>query len=160
MNKLQNTFRAETKYQSFFLSMAFFDMAYGLYKGVINNYLAEIVTMTEFDKVVSEFFRELPGLTFIFILAAFYTLSAEKIYKIGSVIMLLGMCIYTQPSLLHAFLLPCPFWCIPLVSIGSVLHIPQVTILIHKCSHFFPFHVDSSSLYTCKSFGRDTLRAF
>lgn len=94
MNRLQNTFRAETKYQSFFLSMVVFGMAYGLYKGVIDNYLAEIVTMTEFDKGVSEFFRELPGLMFVFILAALYTLSAEKIYKIGSVIMLLGMCMH------------------------------------------------------------------
>ena len=74
--------------------MVVFGIAYGLYKGVIDNYLAEIVTMTEFDKGVSEFFRELPGLMFVFILAALYTLSAEKIYKIGSVIMLLGMCMH------------------------------------------------------------------
>lgn len=94
MNKLQNTFRADTKYKSFFLSLIVFGLAYGLYKGVIDNYLAEIVAMTEFDKGVSEFFRELPGLMFIFILAALYTLSAEKIYKIGSLIMLLGMCMH------------------------------------------------------------------
>ena len=39
-----------------------FSLAYGLYKGVIDNYLAEIVGMSGFDKGVSEFFRELPGL--------------------------------------------------------------------------------------------------
>lgn len=94
MSRLQSTFRADAKYKPFFLSMIVFGVAYGLYKGIIDNYLAEIVTMTEFDKGVSEFFRELPGLTFVFILAALYMLSAEKIYKIGSVIMLLGMCMH------------------------------------------------------------------
>ena len=69
MSRLQSTFRADAKYKPFFLSMIVFGVAYGLYKGIIDNYLAEIVTMTEFDKGVSEFFRELPGLTFVFILA-------------------------------------------------------------------------------------------
>lgn len=71
--------------------MITFGISYGLYKGIIDNYLAEIVSMTSFDKGVSEFFRELPGLLLVFILAALYTLSAEKIYKAGSVIMLAGM---------------------------------------------------------------------
>lgn len=104
MNRLQNTFKAHTKYKSFFLSMLVFGVAYGLYKGVIDNYLAEIVTMTEFDKGVSEFFRELPGLMFVFILAALYTFSAEKIYKIGSVIMLLGMCMHAVVPATRAFI--------------------------------------------------------
>lgn len=71
--------------------MITFGLSYGLYKGIIDNYLAEIVSMTSFDKGVSEFFRELPGLMLVFILAAFYMFSAEKIYKIGSLIMMIGM---------------------------------------------------------------------
>ena len=42
--------------------MMTFGLAYGLYKGVFDNYLAEMVSMSAFDKGVSEFFRELPGL--------------------------------------------------------------------------------------------------
>ena len=68
-----------------------FSLAYGLYKGVIDNYLAEIVGMSGFDKGVSEFFRELPGLMLVFILAALYTFSAERIYKLGALFMLAGM---------------------------------------------------------------------
>ena len=68
-----------------------FSLAYGLYKGVIDNYLAEIVGMSGFDKGVSEFFRELPGLLLVFILAALYTFSAERIYKLGALFMLAGM---------------------------------------------------------------------
>ncbi|MBQ6594363.1 MAG: MFS transporter [Clostridia bacterium] len=71
--------------------MVTFGLAYGLYKGVIDNFLAEVVSMTSFDKGVSEFFRELPGLLLVFILAGLYLFSAERIYRIGSVVMLAGM---------------------------------------------------------------------
>ena len=47
--------------------------------------------MSEFDKGVSEFFRELPGLALIFVLAVLYEFSAEKIFRIGALIMLAGM---------------------------------------------------------------------
>ncbi len=88
---LETAFRPDSKYGAFFLSIITFGLAYGLYKGVIDNYLAEIVGMSEFDKGVSEFFRELPGLLLIFILAVLYTFSAELIYKLGALFMLTGM---------------------------------------------------------------------
>ena len=91
MRRLQEVFRAESGYRAFFLSMTTFALAYGLYKGVIDNYLAEVVSMSGFDKGVSEFFRELPGLALVFVLAALYTLSAERIYRVGALFMLLGM---------------------------------------------------------------------
>ncbi|MBR0459395.1 MAG: MFS transporter [Victivallales bacterium] len=89
--KASEIFRADSKYRAFLASIFAFALAYGLYKGVIDNYLAEIVGMSEFDKGVSEFFREMPGLMLVFLLALLYEFSAEKIYKLGSVIMLLGM---------------------------------------------------------------------
>ena len=91
MKRLEAVFRPESRYRAFFLSIITFGLAYGLYKGVIDNYLAEIVGMSGFDKGVSEFFRELPGLLLVFILAALYTFSAERIYKLGALFMLAGM---------------------------------------------------------------------
>ena len=91
MDRLQKIFRPESKYRAFFLSVLTVGLAYGLYKGVIDNYLAEVVGMSGFDKGVSEFFRELPGLLLVFILAVLYTFSAERIYRIGAVFMLIGM---------------------------------------------------------------------
>ena len=91
LERIRATFREDSGYKAFFISMITFALAYGLYKGIIDNYLAEIVGMSAFDKGVSEFFRELPGLALIFVLAVFYTFSAEKLYKIGAVIMLAGM---------------------------------------------------------------------
>ena len=88
---LNDVFRQDSKYRAFLLSVVNFGLACGLYKGVMDNYLAEIVAMSEFDRGVLEFFRELPGLMLVFILAALYTFSAEKIYKTGASIMVLGM---------------------------------------------------------------------
>ena len=91
MRKLSDVYRADSGYRMFFLSMMTFGLSYGLYKGIIDNYLAEVVSMTSFDKGVSEFFRELPGLLLVFILAVFFMFSAEKLYRIGGMIMLTGM---------------------------------------------------------------------
>lgn len=91
LQKIKNTFRPDSKYRQFFLSILAVSLAYGLYKGIIDNYLAEIVTMSEFDRGVAEFFRELPGLALVFILAIFSTLSAEAMFKMGGFIMTVGV---------------------------------------------------------------------
>ena len=99
MERFRSIFKPESGYRAFFLSVLMMGLGYGLYKGVIDNYLAEIVSMTEFDRGVAEFFRELPGLALVFLLAAMYTLSAEAIYKVGAVIMLCGMTmLFAVPS--------------------------------------------------------------
>ena len=84
-------FKAESQYKAFIISLITFGLAYGLYKAVLDNYLAEIVSMTQFDRGISEFFRELPGFMLVFVLALLYEFSAEKIFKIGALIMLAGM---------------------------------------------------------------------
>ncbi len=89
--KITAVFDERSSFKMFLLSVLVTGLGYGIFKGMIDNYFAEIVTMNEFDRGLVEFFRELPGLLLVFILAVFYTFSAEKIYKIGSVIMLIGM---------------------------------------------------------------------
>ncbi|MBQ5952954.1 MAG: MFS transporter [Lachnospiraceae bacterium] len=91
MQKFQEIYRSDSPYKAFFVSAITLGLAYGLYKGVIDNYLAEIVSMTAFDKGVSEFFRELPGLLLVFILAVFYEMTAERIYQAGAFLMMIGM---------------------------------------------------------------------
>lgn len=91
IQKIKDTFRPETGFKAFFISILTFALAYGLYKGIIDNYLAEVAGMSEFDKGVSEFFREIPGLLLIFVLAMLYEFSAERIYQIGALFMLAGM---------------------------------------------------------------------
>ena len=88
---LNNTFRNGNNYKYLLLSVLVTGLSYGLYKGMLDNFLAEVVAMGEMDRGITEFFRELPGIALVFILAAFYMLSAETMFKIGALIMLLGM---------------------------------------------------------------------
>lgn len=87
----RDSFRKESGVGLFLLSVLITGLSYGLYKGVLDNFLAEIVGMGEMDRGVTEFFRELPGILLVFILAVFYMFSAETLYKAGAVIMLAGM---------------------------------------------------------------------
>ena len=91
MNKIAAVFKDETKWKTLFMSILMMAIGYGLHKGIVDNYLAEIVGMKEFDRGATEFFRELPGFMLIFILALFYKFSAEKMYKMGGAIMIAGM---------------------------------------------------------------------
>jgi len=91
MERLKSTFREGTTFKVFLITILISGLSYGLYKGMLDNFLAEVVHMTEMDRGVTEFFRELPGILLVFILAAFYMLSAETMYKVGAVIMLGGM---------------------------------------------------------------------
>ncbi|MCF0151108.1 MAG: MFS transporter [Firmicutes bacterium] len=90
-DQLKSVYKEDTRYKNLLLAIVLTGLAYGIYKGVIDNYLAEVVGMSPFSKGVSEFFRELPGLLLVGILAVFYTFSAEKLYKLGAVIMVAGM---------------------------------------------------------------------
>ena len=84
-------FKEDSKFKVFLLSLLITGLSYGLYKGMLDNYLAEVVGMGEMDRGITEFFRELPGILLVFILAAFHMLSAEMLYKVGAIIMLIGM---------------------------------------------------------------------
>lgn len=88
---MTNIFKENTRYKALFLSLLLSAIGFGLYKGVIDNYMAEVVRINEMDRGVTEFFRELPGLLLVLILAIFYRFSAEKMYKMGLVIMVAGM---------------------------------------------------------------------
>ncbi len=94
LQRSKNAFLEDSKFKVFLLSVLITGLSYGLYKGMLDNFLAEVVGMGEMDRGVTEFFRELPGILLIFILAAFYMLSAETLYKAGAVIMLVGMAMH------------------------------------------------------------------
>ena len=91
MKHIREIFREDSKYRPLLLSILITGLAYGLYKGMLDNFLAEVVKMGEMDRGITEFFRELPGVMLVLILAVFYMLSAETMYKAGAMIMLLGM---------------------------------------------------------------------
>ena len=80
---IYSIFKKEQGAIPFLLVLLLQSLAYGFYKGVQDNYLAQIVDVNAFERGVLEFFRELPGLLLIFIRAFLYRLSEAKIMKIG-----------------------------------------------------------------------------
>ena len=94
MEKIKTVFREDSRFKVFLLSVLITGLSYGLYKGMLDNFLAEVVGMGEMGRGVTEFFRELPGILLVFLLAAFYMLSAESLYKAGAVIMLVGLAMH------------------------------------------------------------------
>ncbi len=89
--KIFSAFQNTKTVKYFLLSLILTGLSYGIYKGVLDNFLAEVVHMGEMDRGVTEFFRELPGIALVLILAAFYFFSAERFYKMGALIMFIGM---------------------------------------------------------------------
>lgn len=106
-------FKENTRYKAFFLSLLLSAIGFGLYKGVLDNYMAEVVRINEMERGITEFFRELPGLLLVLLLAVFYRFSAEKMYKMGLVIMVIGMS-------LQAFVSPVKFLVIMAIFIYSL----------------------------------------
>lgn len=53
--KFDAIFKEGTRYRALFLSLALSAIGFGLYKGVIDNYMAEVVRMNELDRGVTEF---------------------------------------------------------------------------------------------------------
>lgn len=88
---IRQIFRPGSRYRALFLSLLLSTIGYGLYKGIFDNYMAEVVRMNEMDRGITEFFRELPGLLLVLILALCYRASAETMYKWSMVIMAVGM---------------------------------------------------------------------
>jgi MFS family permease len=93
-------YRAGARPSRFLSTLIVSGIAYGLYRGVQDNYLVEVIKITPFERGIVEFFREIPGLLVMLLLAAMYRFSESKIFKIGVAIMLAGMtCILFSPSI-------------------------------------------------------------
>ena len=88
---IDNTYRTDAKVGRFLSVLILFGVSFGLYRGIQDNYLAEIVKITPFERGIVEFFRETPGLLLILILALMYRFADSKIFKIGIAVMAGGI---------------------------------------------------------------------
>jgi MFS family permease len=87
---VREIFRPDAKVARYLGVLAFAGISYGLYRGIQENYLANIIGITESERGIVEFFRELPGLLVVLILAWMYRLTETRVFKIGLAIMLGG----------------------------------------------------------------------
>ncbi|MDR0475066.1 MAG: MFS transporter [Treponema sp.] len=91
MKFLSNIYRPDAKVGQFLWVLALSGIAYGLYRGIQDNYLSEMLNIDEFERGIVEFFRETPGLLVMMILALMYRFSATRIFKIGLAFMTAGL---------------------------------------------------------------------
>jgi MFS family permease len=90
-SRINSIYQPLAKVSRFLAVLALSGVAYGLYRGVLENYLAEVIRFPPFERGIMEFFRELPGFLVVFILAWMYRMSENTIFKIGLLLMTLGM---------------------------------------------------------------------
>jgi MFS family permease len=88
---LAGIYRSDAKIGRFLCALILSGVAAGLYKGIQDNYLAEIVHIDAFERGIVEFFRETPGLLLIFFLAWMYRFTESRIFKIGIALMGAGL---------------------------------------------------------------------
>jgi len=88
---LDNIYRDDAKVGRFLSVLILFGIAIGLKHGVQNNYLADILKIDSFERGIVEFFREMPGLLLIFILALMYRFADSRVFKIGIALMAAGL---------------------------------------------------------------------
>jgi hypothetical protein len=87
----KDIYRPDAKVARFLSVLALSGIAFGLYRGIQDNYLAEIVHITAFERGIVEFFRETPGLLVVLLLSLMYRFSDSRIFKISVGFMTAGV---------------------------------------------------------------------
>ena len=77
---VRGNLRAGTGAGNLLLSTLIFGIALGTLSGVLNNFLAQLRDFNSFDRGVLEFFREIPGLLLVFILALYTDVGPVVLY--------------------------------------------------------------------------------
>ncbi|MBO4648577.1 MAG: MFS transporter [Lentisphaeria bacterium] len=92
------TFRPKSGALAFFTSILFWGISVGCFMAALNNYLSEIYHMNSLDRGWLEFFRELPGLALVFILALLHRVSDWKVMRCGTMISMAGAALLLVPA--------------------------------------------------------------
>lgn len=96
--KFRDTFKASSGAGAFFLSILLWGVGVGCFSASLNNYLSEIHHMDSMDRGVLEFFRELPGLALVFILALLHKVSDWKVMRLGVIVSIIGAILLLVPA--------------------------------------------------------------
>jgi MFS family permease len=88
---LKGIYRSGVKPARFLSVLALSGVSYGFYRGIQDNYLADILGISAFQRGIVEFFRETPGLLVVLILAWMYRFTETRVFKIGIGVMVAGL---------------------------------------------------------------------
>ena len=91
IKKFQETFKPNVGAGNFFLSILVWGIATGCFAAVLNNYLSDVRHIDEMERGIPEFFREMPGLLLVFIIAIMHKYTDWKILKVGTLVSMIGL---------------------------------------------------------------------
>ena len=98
IGEIRGIFRERSGAGAFFASILVWGVGAGCFAAAMNNFLADIYGMTSMDRGWLEFFRELPGLVLVFLLAVLHRVSDWKILRIGTLISMAGAALLLVPA--------------------------------------------------------------
>ncbi len=105
--RFQSIFRPQSGALAFFISIVFWGIAVGSFAAGINNFLHEIYGIGKLDRGIIEFFREMPGVFLVVLLALLHRVSDWQIMRLGALIAMVGvaaLCIPANKALITLFI--------------------------------------------------------
>ena len=91
-------FRSSSGAYAFFLSIFVWGIGVGCFMAVMNNFLSDIYHLNSVERGWLEFFREMPGLALVFLLALLHRTSDWKVMRLGTLISMIGAGLLLIPS--------------------------------------------------------------
>ena len=130
--EFRDTFRPGAGAGAFFTSILIWGVGVGCFAAAMNNFLSEVHHMDSVDRGWLEFFREMPGLALVFLLALLHKMSDWKVMRLGTLISMAGAALLLIPTERFATGKLAVTMLIMLWSTGEHLVLPvRSTIAIH-----------------------------
>lgn len=98
MKKIIKIIKPKSGAAAFFTSILVWGIGVGCFAAVMNNYLSGQYHMNSLERGWLEFFRELPGLALIGVLALLHRMSDWRVMRLGTMISLLGAVLLLFPT--------------------------------------------------------------
>lgn len=98
MLTIKDSFKPDSGAGAFFFSILLWGVGIGSFAAALNNYLSDIYHMNSMERGWLEFFRELPGLALVLLLALLHKVSDWKVIRIGTMISMAGAALLLIPA--------------------------------------------------------------
>ncbi len=96
--QVKEYFKPKSGAGAFFFSILLWGIGVGCFAAAMNNFLSDIYHMDSVERGWLEFFRELPGLALVFLLAILHKVSDWKIIRLGTMISMAGAALLLLPA--------------------------------------------------------------
>ncbi|NLB68714.1 MAG: MFS transporter [Lentisphaerae bacterium] len=105
-----DTYRPRAGALPFLTSTIVWGIGIGCFAASLNNFLVDVYDLNQFQRGMLEFFREMPGLMLVFLLALFHRTSDWRVFRIGILISMVGVTLLVIPVNFHIVTLLIMIW--------------------------------------------------